>query len=333
MEVSAQPESHVDGQEWGEPSAILAARLDFKGKPRGWEVTAVRVTTWSVTGCPRESSVTNMEGQLNLPVVVLGHANGTSVWVLTEKEAACTHLTYGLLQGIVGTRRVDVLALAPMLGLGNGLYIMAAGLHDTSLGQPFLDVWKAHWPDTAESPSLILPVAPDTTEGVAGSGKEAGDLPRHPSPCGPMELKSSIKKVWKRFAPTGLPKEAVLCLCFCGATRAGCGEASRALGRGDKGEMEDQGKSEGIQVVAVITLGVKALCMKFDAEFQHMDSAKALPMGCTGGVITSLAPVSSNPLLVFAALPSSGLIILWDVPGMQLLCQLPLSASSLCSPV
>lgn len=47
---------------------------------------------------------------------------------------------------------------------------------------------------------------------------------------------------------------------------------------------------------------------------------------------TSLAPVPSNPFLVWASFPSSNAVLLWDVRELQLLLTLPLSSSSICVP-
>lgn len=49
-------------------------------------------------------------------------------------------------------------------------------------------------------------------------------------------------------------------------------------------------------------------------------------------VFTSLAPVPSNLSLVWASLPSSNTVLLWDIRELQLLFTLPLEASSICVP-
>lgn len=49
-------------------------------------------------------------------------------------------------------------------------------------------------------------------------------------------------------------------------------------------------------------------------------------------IFTSLAPVPTNPFLVWAAIPSSNAVLLWNVQELQLLFVLPLTASSICVP-
>lgn len=50
-------------------------------------------------------------------------------------------------------------------------------------------------------------------------------------------------------------------------------------------------------------------------------------------MFTSLAAVPTNTSLVWAALPCSNAVLLWDTEDLQLLFTLPLTASSICVPV
>lgn len=66
-------------------------------------------------------------------------------------------------------------------------------------------------------------------------------------------------------------------------------------------------------------------------------SATSLPVAPSArhrskAVCTSLAPVPGNPFLVWASIPLSNAVLLWDVRELQLLFTLPFSTHSICVP-
>ncbi|CAM9861859.1 unnamed protein product, partial [Laminaria digitata] len=329
--------STARGRSW--PTAARVASLNFS-RGGAWRVSSVTVAVGDGRCSNLEKKRSASAGTAAAAaVVVVCHSGGVSVWHLTDAEALCRYVSPALASGGKESARGRFFVAAVVGGGGDdtevtpsaarmprrtGICIVAIGRHEADPGLPVIRVWQG-------SPRR---------EGRLGNK----DIPREKTAVGvgappppPAVLTTTVKKKISSYFPPVVPRHVAPCLCVCGYSTTDNPDAGAGGGRGGgEGEGEVELEVEVEDVTAVMALGgkvVRLICAAARSGSEDV-KAKSLPAGSvgSGAVCTSLAPVPTNPFLVWASFPSSNAVLLWDVRELQLLFTLPLTSSSVCVP-